>query len=418
MATKVFDFSEIPIVDTHVHGPMRGASKGELFALDDAWYSQFADRLLPVGESDPRLHSLIQSEVKIQMETRPSATSRFHYIAETHGFKRSNRDELENDIVNTINAEGIKNYSNKIFERERVKWVLVDHSFLTKDPASKMDDFPDGKKKWTYPIAHILQPDWAKERKLESAREVATDAKKILQHAKKNNCSGIKSTQAYFRDFDLSNVSEDEAERALMILKRSKAFAYFENPTRFPVYDKPEAIEALKAYQDFLLKEIFVEAGKLGLVVVIHVAVSVHPALKPWLNDPTKLYSVLDNNDVRRANTKFLLIHTGYPHHHIVSSLISQYPNVYVDLSHYAVDVSRLNTGILSEYLSISSPTKVMHGTDSAHPDIIAFGAHNTRIALAKFAEWLYDIEHWSESEITSLAEQVMYKNADRLFPA
>jgi len=397
---------------------MRGMAKGELFALDDDWYSQFADRLMPVGDDNPALHKEIQSEVKRQMETRTSSISKFHYIAETHGFKGENRDHLENEIVNAINQNGVKSYADKIFEREKIKWVLVDHSFLTTEPFSKMDDFPDGKKKWTYPIAPILQPDWRKGRKLTSASEVADDAKRILAQARKNGCSGIKSTQAYFRDFDLTDVSEDQAEKALHILDEIKPYTHFENAmTRFPIYTEHAAIRALKEYQDYLLKQIFVEAGKLGLVVVIHTAVAVHPALKPWLNDPEKLYSVFDNNDVRRGNAKFLLIHTGYPNHHIVSSLISQYPNVYVDLSHYAVDLSSLNAGILAEYLSISSPTKVMHGTDTAHPDQTAYGAHNTRIALAKFAEYLYEVEHWSDSEITDLAEHVMYKNADRLFP-
>ncbi|MFI5421210.1 MAG: amidohydrolase family protein, partial [Nitrososphaerales archaeon] len=274
-----------------------------------------------------------------------------------------------------------------------------------------------GRKKWTYPIAPILQPDWTKQRKLASAREVADDARKILAQARKNGCSGIKSTQAYFRDFDLTDISEDQAEEALKTLEKIKPYTYFENAVLFPVYKEPEAIRALKVYQDYLLRNIFMEAGKQNLVTVIHTAVAVHPALKPWLNDPVKLYSIFDNDDVRRAGTKFLLIHTGYPAHHIVSSLISQYPNVYVDLSHYSVDVSWLNAGILAEYLSLSSPTKVMHGTDTAHPDVTAFGAHNTRVGLAKYAEWLYEVEHWSDSEITDLAELVMYKNADKLFP-
>ena len=414
---KRFDFSDIPIVDTHVHGPLGGMNRGELFALDDKWYSQFADRLMPVGESDAKLHELIQDEVKTQMETRTSSVSRFHYLAETHSFTEGDRNRLEEDIVKTINASGIKEYAQATFDRERIKWVLVDHSFLTKDPSPKMDDFPEGRKKWTYPIAHLLQPDWVRDAKLSGAGEAASEIKNILQNAKRNNCAGLKSTQAYFRDFDLTNVSEDEAEAALKILVKSPPYTYFDNPTRFPVYKDPGQISALKTYQDFLLKEIFAEAGRLELVMVIHVAVAVHPALKPWLNDPTKLYSIFDNDDVRRANTKFLLIHTGYPNHHIVSSLISQYPNVYVDLSHYSVDLSALNVRILSEYLSISSPMKVMHGSDAAHPDIIAFGCHNTRVALGKFAEWLYEVEHWSDSEIIDLAEKVMFKNADRLFP-
>src|SRR5579862_4493437 len=284
---------------------MRGMAKGELFALDDDWYSQFADRLMPVGDDNPALHKEIQSEVKRQMETRTSSISKFHYIAETHGFKGENRDQLENEIVNAINQNGVKSYADKIFEREKIKWVLVDHSFLTTEPFSKMDDFPDGKKKWTYPIAPILQPDWRKGRKLTSASDVADDAKRILAQARKNGASGIKSTQAYFRDFDLTDVSEDQAEEALKTLDRIKPYTYFENAVLFPVYKEAEAIRALKVYQDYLLRNIFMEAGKQNLVTVIHTAVAVHPALKPWLNDPVKLYSIFDNDDVRRAGTKF-----------------------------------------------------------------------------------------------------------------
>lgn len=415
MSNSKFEFSDLPIVDTHVHGPMTGRESGALFGLSPDWYSDFANSLMPKGSTDKKLLKEKHKDVVNQFETRTSSISRFHYLRELYRLRSTDKEDVEKSIVNHVLEIGIRRYAERAFSKERIKWVLVDHTRLTREPHSEMHEFPDGMK-WTHPIVHMLMPDWAVSKKAETASSVAQAIDSDLKTAKSNGCSGLKSTQAYFRDFHLEDVDEDEANKALRLLKRGRPKSYTENPIRYPIYEKREERESLRAYQDFLLKRIFCKSGELSMPVLIHTAVSVHPQLKPWLNDPSKLYSVFDNDSVRRANTKFLLIHTGYPMHHIVSSLISQYPNVFTDLSHYSKDLPFLNTQILSEFLSISSYTKVMHGSDGSHPDIMCYAAHNTRIALAQLAKWLYDVEHWSREEIRTLAEHVLYKNADSLF--
>ncbi|MFI5421121.1 MAG: alpha/beta fold hydrolase, partial [Nitrososphaerales archaeon] len=47
MKLPSFDFSSIPIVDMHVHGPLGGNSPGGLFGLTHDWYEYFVNGLLP-----------------------------------------------------------------------------------------------------------------------------------------------------------------------------------------------------------------------------------------------------------------------------------------------------------------------------------------------------------------------------------
>ena len=409
-----FDFSDVPVIDTHVHGPISGQKRAQLFGLSNEWYEQFARNLTPADSREVD-HQLLK-DISSQLESRLYSTSLLHYLVQSRNLKQHDRISVERQILNRVKNIGIQNYAKEVYDREKIKWVLVDHSFIWDKPKSKLDDFPLGRTKWTHSISHLIQPSWALRRGLESPHEIVTEIEKDLKVAKQNGCSGLKSMQAYFRDFTLSNASESEAARAYALLSKAKPKTTVTGPTEHAIYGKPEEIRALTTYQDFLLSKIFCRAGKLGFPVLMHVAVSVSPQLKPWLNDPRKLYSIFDNEEIRSAKTKFLLIHTGYPEYHIVSSLISQYPNVYVDLSHYSADLSYLNAKILGEFLSISSPTKILHGSDTSHPEMTAFAARNSRIALVQIAKWLFQVEQWTKSEVLEIAELILFKNAERLF--
>ncbi|MFI5421324.1 MAG: hypothetical protein ACHQ1H_10195, partial [Nitrososphaerales archaeon] len=338
MKLPSFDFSNIPIVDMHVHGPLGGNSPGGLFGLTHDWYEYFVNGLLPEDVRDEKIRADLLAAVIRSHETRPTWVAVRHYEEKYYGGKKSSgaltSDELEQRVIKAVNKAGVTRFAEKVFQRENIEWVLVDHSSLTYDPKPMMEDFPEAKKKWTHPIVQLLQPEWALGKSLETVSSIISEIKKDLQTAMKNNAVGFKSTQAYFRDFDLSDVNEDEAQKALGLLMRSKPERYEDfKGLKIPIYASLEETLALKTYQDFLLKNIFAEAGRLNAIVLIHVAVWVTPTLKPKYNDPNKLYSIFDNDSVRRANTKFVLLHTGYPENHKISSIITQYPNVYVDLS-------------------------------------------------------------------------------------
>jgi hypothetical protein len=411
-----FDFSDIPIVDTHAHGPMLGKDTASYLHTSDFWYNYFVEELVPPGPSDNALKASVKEALIRQSESRPNWNSIKNYLITAYGLKTTGTNEVEDFLKSTVKKEGVTEHALQSFKRENISWVLVDHSMVTSEPHSKMEEFPDGKKKWTHPITHLLQPKWAEENGAESASDVALAIKKELQESKRNGCSGFKSHQAYFRDLSLSDVSENEATEAFRLLKTTRAKSFFTFPVLIPRYD-PGSVEgiALKKYQDYILKTIFCEAGKIKVPMVIHVATALTPSLKTWNNDPEKLYSVLDNADVRRANTVFFLLHTGFPDHHKITALISQYPNLFVDLSWISCNTTYLYT-ILDEYLSIAASTKITHGSDTANPDVMAYAAHNTRNALSKFASKLSDEYAWSEDEIHELAENVLHKNADRIF--
>ena len=417
MTTPAFDFSDIPIVDMHVHGPLEGSSPGGLFGLNQEWYNYFVNGLLPKDFTDKNVRAELLSEVIRSHESRPSWTAVKHYVRGVYALDSAvtcGDGSLEQQIIKEVNRVGIKRFAGQVFNRENIEWVLVDHSSITYEPRPMMDDFPEGRTKWTHPIIHLLQPRWAFSQGLETSDSISYEIKKELHTAKKNSVVGFKSTQAYFRDFDLSNVDEDAAQGAFDLLSKSKPERYEDfKGVQLPHYARTQERAALKTYQDYLLKTIFTEAGRMGAAVVIHVAVWVTPTLKPGFNDPEKLYSIFDNDDIRRANTKFILLHTGYPETHKISSIITQYPNVWVDLSCPTL----LKESILGEFLKMASPTKIMHGSDGSHPEFMAYAAHDTRACLSEVSKWFYEKQHFSESECREMAELVLNKNANRLFP-
>lgn len=395
---------------------MAGSNGPVLLRSNDFWYDYFVDELMPHTMADEELRRNIKTGVVRQSETRPNWTSIRHYLAKSYGLSSADADSLEQFLNRSIRSIGVTEHAARTFARERISWVLVDHSMETIGPNSKMKEFPEGKKKWTHPITHLLLPKWAEESSAETAGDAAAAVVADLRIAKKNGCSGFKSHQAYFRDLALADVSEDEATEALRLLKKNPPKCFHRFPVLTPNYESGSVeAEALRKYQDFILKTIFCEAGRMRVPMLIHIAATLTPSLKTWNNDPAKLYTVLDNDDVRRTGTTFFLLHTGFPEHHKITSLISQYPNVYVDLSWISCNTLYV-CKILDEYLSIASSTKVTHGSDTSNVDLTAYAAHNTRMALSQFAAKLQNEYSWSEGEIYELAENVLYKNADRIF--
>ena len=183
-----------------------------------------------------------------------------------------------------------------------------------------------------------------------------------------------------------------------------------------PYYKEAALNEALRTYQDYIYKQIFVKAGELERPIIIHTAVALHPALRFEFNNPLGLYDVFQDNEIRKAATQFVLIHTGYPTHDVVASMISQFPNVYIDMSFYAKF-----PGVLEEtyrtFLALAPSEKIMHGSDSNNvPEEIGYCASNTRRVLSRVLNDYRTYYGWSQADVTKMAENVMHRNARRVF--
>ena len=293
--------------------------------------------------------------------------------------------------------------------------MLADQSYYPDVSEQKLGVYPNDMTKWTFQIANIIQPTWAQDNRFESLDSAISAVKRIMRTARNNGCSGFKSIQGYFREFYLEDVDESEAEESYRVLKKSKPTSFLDSPAKVPLYKNKRDQIALKRYQDFFLKTAFCAAGEMRTPMLIHVAVGEVPQLKPWNNDPVGLYSIFENKEIEKSNAQFVLLHTGFPAHHIVSSIITQYPNVAVDLS-WMSHATVLTHAILAEYLAVAPPQKILHGSDGSHPDVIAFAARSTKKSLSMIARWLSENYGWTAEEVTKLAEAVLYQNAERIF--
>ena len=150
--------------------------------------------------------------------------------------------------------------------------------------------------------------------------------------------------------------------------------------------------------------------------VLIHIASALHPALTPEYNNPIGLYSVLANEQIREAGTTFIILHTGYPLHHQVATILSQFPNVYADVSFFSQYPAILEEA-LRTFLQLAPPQKVMHGSDSnSMVEVMAYSAYNTKRILSKVLNDFTKDYEWTEAQCLSTARMVLSENAKRIF--
>jgi predicted TIM-barrel fold metal-dependent hydrolase len=145
---------------------------------------------------------------------------------------------------------------------------------------------------------------------------------------------------------------------------RSLDFAPAEKSVAAAVYERagmPGASD-YKTLQDYIFREIALEAGRLGLVVHIHTGNGCGDSFEPAGAQPLLLSSML--NDIALRQTRFVLLHGGSPFERTISALIVK-PNVYVDTSVLSIiwtpaDLART----LRPWLE-TMPEHVMFGTDA-----------------------------------------------------
>ena len=98
----------------------------------------------------------------------------------------------------------------------------------------------------------------------------------------------------------IERVDESQAEAALKSLLKTKPSGYLpiDSSLQAPLYQDPELQKSHKLYQDYLLKHIYVKAGEVGLPIVIHMGVALHPGLRPDWNNPLDMYEVFRDDEI------------------------------------------------------------------------------------------------------------------------
>jgi uncharacterized protein len=224
-----------------------------------------------------------------------------------------------------------------------------------------------------------------------------------LERHKRGGAVAVKFEAAYLRSFDFADVPRTEGAR---VYAASRAL--------------PQSELAYKSLQDFLLRYIASECGRLGLAVHFHAAAAAGGYFQIAGTNPLLLETLFDDPKLRSTN--FVMLHGGWPFTREVAALLAK-PNVYTDFSGQTFDnYPRAVAEVLREWLEYA-PDKVMFGTD-AYPFSDAMSWEETgwvasttgRQALGlALTEMMRDGEI-SRDRAVELARMVLRDNARKLY--
>jgi hypothetical protein len=411
------DLSEVEIVDSHMH-PLARKLISQAYAGQIA---EFAALEVPGGDYPGKSELLAHAQEggsELVMEA-PRRTGYFNYIARTYGVAptMAGFDSVTSRHIGS--DQDFSRYVTSIFDREKIATVVLQAAEAAPSPPATL--IPADRYVWTTVVSEMTRLRWVMSQGLTRLSDILPAIDKIMETAVAQGVRGFKNVSAYYRPLALSKPSMTDAETALRLLLQSQPQGTDArlptSPTAAnPVFADAASNAALTTLEDFLFRHIYIKAGQLERPIIIHSAVALHPLLRTDFNDPRPLYAVFTDPDVQKARTQFVLIHAGYPTPDVIAAFISQFPNVYTDVSFY----SKYPGALLEVYrslLALGPSNKIMHGSDAnTVPEEVGYCAWNSRAVLAKVLTEYKDSLGWTQRDITAMAENVLHKTARGLF--
>lgn len=225
-----------------------------------------------------------------------------------------------------------------------------------------------------------------------------------LESQKRAGAVAVKFEIAYLRALDLHDSNENAAARVY---------------ARWIRGGEPPAAD-YKLLQDFLFRSLCREAGRLGLVVHIHVFAGGGGSYAQSGSNPLLLDSAFNDPSLRKTN--FVIVHGGYPFTASTAGMLSK-PNVWADFS--AQDLllyPRRLSEILRNWLEYY-PEKILFGTDaSPTAENISWeetgwlAAKTAREALAMALTGMINDKEITRDRALELARMVLRENAIKLY--
>lgn len=226
-----------------------------------------------------------------------------------------------------------------------------------------------------------------------------------LQKQKASGAVAVKFEAAYLRRLDFAPASQDEAARIY---------------AKYAADGAPATTAEYKTLQDFLFKQIALEAGRLGLAVHFHTGSGCGDFFDDAGADAMLLSPTLNDPDLRKTN--FVLLHGNQPRERTVSVLLIK-PNVYTDTSVLELLWSPPELArIMRPWLEIR-PEHVMFGTDAGPfapgldwEETAVIGTQHFRRALALVLTDMMRDETITRARANEIALMVLRGNAAQLY--
>ena len=219
---------------------------------------------------------------------------------------------------------------------------------------------------------------------------------KVMADYKVLGACGVKSAAAYHRSLRVDFVEAAEA---------SKLYA---------TPNKDLSAEQRRRFGDFAWIEVARAAGRRGLPFQIHTGLVPNSGHLLTECNPAFMKGLLNNPEL--AETKFVLIHTGYPYARHLVHLAWDLPNVWIDFVWLPTLSIEAGANVLGEFLDWVPANKFTLGGDFELPEG-AYGAmYQSREVLAVVLDRKVDQGFWSMSQAVDVGRKVLRDNAQRLY--
>jgi predicted TIM-barrel fold metal-dependent hydrolase len=413
------DIQKIKAIDNHSHPP-KLVSPGE---KDDDFDALPCDPLEP---SDPTTTSRPENPQYLAawkaLYGYPYNDASPEHLKELLKLKEDVRlqqgDNFPNWVLDQLGIES--ELANRIalgrgLKSPRFRWVPFDDALLVPLNNSNLaNETPD--RKFFYSREEMLLKRYLKELGVTALPATLSEYESkvitpLLEWEKKNGAVAIKFEVAYLRTLDFGPIPPNQQAAA------TEAGQTYGRYIRGGV---PPREEYLK-FQDYLIRSISRESGRLGLSVHFHTGGGCGTYFMLNGSNPANLESLLNDPTLRKTN--FVLIHGGAgPFSRYMSYLLMK-PNVYTDFSEqtWLVSTRRLSE-VIRDWLEWY-PEKVMFGTDlyPNTPEINweEIGWQTTqsgREALAIALTGLIQDGQITRERALQLAHMVLHDNAAKLY--
>lgn len=173
-----------------------------------------------------------------------------------------------------------------------------------------------------------------------------------------------------------------------------------------------------KAFEDVYLaifQEVLILTQELGFSVHVHTGCTGNPNDLQTPTDPYVMAPLM--RDDRFADARIVLLHGNPPDFGHAAWLTHSYPNVWVDLGWSLPWLSLNIENILEEIISVAPHSKIMLGSGQHdHAEIVWAASKIIKKALANVLEKKVKAGYLSKEQAIETAEQILYKNALRLY--
>jgi hypothetical protein len=226
----------------------------------------------------------------------------------------------------------------------------------------------------------------------------------MVQSWRANGAVAVKFELGYLRDLQISNPQRENAERVYSLYARGS---------------EPDP-EEYKILQDYLLRHVALDAGRLGMPVHFHCALGAGSYFRAANANPLQLDALFNDPSLRK--TKFVMLHGGFPFAKEAAAEIWK-PNVYVDFSAFMYETYPVEGSRAIRLYLETAPERVMYGSD-ASPFTESIGWEETawigsttgRLSLGLALTGMLRDGEITLDRAKQIAHMVMRENARQLY--